>query len=382
MDFQLTDEQIARNDHIRRFAAEVLSSGAKERIREARFERRKWDAAAEMGLAGLPVDPDWGGLGFGALDTMLTVESLGRDCVDMGLVFSLCAHMFACVVPVWRHASLEIREKWLRDMAKGRLIASNAITEPGSGSDVFAMRTTAERDGDHYVLNGCKCFITNAPVADLFVAYAKTDPKQAFFGISCFVIPLGAPGLTVRPEGRKSGLPTSPWGTVYFDDCTVPAANRVGAEGAGAAIFHDSMIWERGCLFAAYVGAMERVLAQCIEHARDRRQFGKPIGHNQGVSNRLIDMKLRLEAARLLLYRAGWLHDHGQPYEEANALSKLWISESAVQAGLDAVQMFGASGIIAENGLDRLLLDSLPSRVFSGSSDIQREILARHMGLR
>jgi alkylation response protein AidB-like acyl-CoA dehydrogenase len=232
------------------------------------------------------------------------------------------------------------------------------------------------------VLNGSKCFITNAPIANVFVAYAKTDPKQAFFGISCFVIPRDTPGLTVQPEGRKTGLPTSPWGSVYFDDCHVPVVNRVGAEGAGAAIFQDSMIWERGCLFAAYAGAMDRVLAQCIEHARHRRQFGKPIGRNQSVSNKLIDMKLRLEAARLLLYRAGWLYDNGKPYEEAIALSKLWISESAVQAGLDAIQVFGGIAMIADSGLDRLLLDSLPSRVFSGSSEIQREIVARHMGLR
>ncbi|MDJ0450859.1 acyl-CoA dehydrogenase family protein [Methylocystis sp. JR02] len=382
MDFQLTDDQIARNDHLGRFAAEILSAGAAERIRDARFDRTKWDAAAEMGLAGLPVDADWGGLGFGALDTMLTIEALGRKCADLGLVFSLCAHMFACVVPVWRHGSLQIREKWLRDMASGRVIAANAMTEAESGSDAFAMRASAQRDGDDYVLTGSKCFITNAPIADVFVAYAKTNPRQGFFGISCFIVPRDAPGLTVQPEARKSGLPTSPWGSVYFDACRIPAANLLGAEGAGAAIFHDSMIWERGCLFAAYVGAMERVLKQCVEHARDRRQFGKPIGRNQSVSDKLVDMKLRLETARLLLYRTGWLHDAGLPHEEASALSKLWISESAVKAGLDAIQLFGASAAIADNGLDRLLLDSLPSRLFSGSSEIQREIVARHMGLR
>lgn len=382
MDFHLTEEQVTRCEHVHRFAAEVLSAGADERIREARFDRAKWDAAAVMGLTGLPISVEWGGLGLGALDTMLTLEALGRGCADLGLAFSLCAHMFACVIPVWRYGTPEIQSKWLHALAQGRLIAANAITEPGSGSDAFAMSATAKPDGGFYILNGSKCFITNAPVADVFIAYAKTDPKQPFFGITCFLIPRDTPGLTVRAEGRKTGLCSSPWGTVSFDDCRVPAAWRIGAEGAGAAIFHDSMIWERACLCAIYAGAIERTLAQCVEHARERRQFGKPIGRHQSISNKLVDMKLRLETARLLLYRAGWLYDNAKPCEEAIALSKLWISESAVQAGLDAVQLFGGTAIIAGTGLDRLLLDSLPSRIFSGTSEIQREIIARHMGLR
>lgn len=382
MDFRLTGEQKERTEHIRRFAREVLSPGALDRVAHGTFDRALWDRAAELGLAGLPVAEEWGGSGLNALDTMLAVEALGAGSTDMGLVFSLCAHMFACAVPLWRYGSPGLHDRYLRGVATGRLIAANAITEPESGSDAYAMRTKARRDGDDYVIDGQKCFVTNAPVADLFVVYARTNPKQPFFGISCFAVPRGTPGLTVLPGSRKTGLDTSPWGTLHFDECRVPASARVGAEGVGATIFHDSMIWERGCLFAAYVGAMERVLEQCVSHARDRRQFGQPIGRMQGISDLLVDFKLRLETSRLLLYRAGWLHDQGEPYEEAIAQSKLWISESAVKAGLDAIQVFGGAGVSSDTGIDRLLLDALPSRIFSGTSQIQREFIARQMGLR
>jgi L-prolyl-PCP dehydrogenase len=382
MDFRLNSEQQERAEHVRRFAREVLSPGALDRVEQGRFDRSLWDRAAELGLAGLPVAEEWGGSGLGALDTMLAVEALGAGSTDMGLVFSLCAHMFACAVPLWRYGSPGIRDRYLRDVATGRLIAANAITEPESGSDAYAMRTRARRDGDDYVLDGQKCFVTNAPVADLFVVYARTNPKQPFFGISCFAVPRDTPGLTVLPGSRKTGLDTSPWGTLHFDECRVPASARVGSEGVGATIFHDSMIWERGCLFAAYVGAMERVLEQCVSHAKERRQFGQPIGRMQGISDLLVDFKLRLETSRLLLYRAGWLYDRGEPYEEAIALSKLWISESAVKSGLDAIQVFGGAGVSSDTGIDRLLLDALPSRIFSGTSQIQREFVARQMGLR
>ncbi|NIA00473.1 acyl-CoA dehydrogenase family protein [Massilia sp. CCM 8734] len=382
MDFRLSSEQQEAVSHIHRFARDVLSASASERIASSHFDRNKWTQASEIGLAGLPLPQEWGGSGFGALDTMLAVEALGQGCVDMGLVFSLCAHMFACAVPLWRHGSRELHERYLSGMAKGSLIAANAITEPGSGSDAFAMRSSARRDGEHYILNGEKCFVTNAPVADVFLLYAKTDAHQSYFGISAFLIPRATPGLTVTTGERKSGLCTSPWGSVHLDDCRVPVWARVGEEGAGATIFQDSMIWERGCLFAAYVGAMERVLAQCVTHARERQQFGRPIGHNQAVSDRLVDFKLRLETSRLLLYRAGWLYDQDLPHEEAIAQSKLWVSECAVQCGLDAIQIFGGAGVCSETGIDRLLLDALPARIFSGTNEIQREFIARHMGLR
>jgi alkylation response protein AidB-like acyl-CoA dehydrogenase len=378
---ELTAAQRERVDAVLHFARDRLSRDARKREAEARFDRTLWDEAAEFGLTGLPIPEQWGGSGLDAVDTMLVVEALGKGCEDGGLVFSLCAHMFASAVPIWRSRSTPHHERYLRDIATGKLICANGTSEPDAGSDVYAMKSTAKRVAGGYVLEGQKCFITNSPVADLFLIYAATDPSRGFLGISAFLIPRDTPGLRVAPEHEKTGLRTSPWGSIYLEECHVPEGARVGPEGAGAMLFNESMVWERACLFAYYVGAMDRTLQKCVEHVRTRAQFGKRIGAFQSVSNRIVDMKLRLETSRLLLYRAGELHRAGKRCDEAVALSKLWISEAAVQSGLDAVQIFGGSGMSPETGVDALLRDAVPSRVFSGSSEMQRAIIARMLGL-
>jgi alkylation response protein AidB-like acyl-CoA dehydrogenase len=377
----LTETQRSRVEATAKFARARLSPGARQREAACTFDRALWDEAAAFGLAGLPVPESWGGSGLDAVDTMLVLEALGTSCDDGGLAFSLCAHMFASAVPLWRSGAEELQRRYLRDIAAGRLICANGTTEPEAGSDVHAMKTTAVRDGDDYVLDGTKCFVTNAPVADLFLVYAATSPGKKMFGVSAFLLERDTPGLRITPEGHKSGLRTSPWGALLLDRCRVPAGARLGPEGAGAALFAESMIWERGCLFAYYVGAMDRCLQECIAHARSRRQFGQPIGSFQSVSNRIVDMKMRLEVGRLLLYRAGELHRAGKRCDEAVALSKLWISEAAVASGLDAVQVFGGMGVATDSGVDALLRDAVPARIFSGSSEIQRNIIARMLGL-
>ena len=378
---ELSPSQRERVNATLHFARSRLAPGARERDAGGRFDRRVWDEAAAFGLAGLPIPEKWGGSGLDAVDTMLVVEALGKACDDGGLVFSLCAHMFASAVPIWRSGSTHHLERYLPDLASGNLICANGTSEPEAGSDVYAMKATAERVGDEYVLNGTKSFITNAPIADLFLVYAATNPGKKMFGISAFLVPRDTPGLRVAPEGSKTGLRTSPWGTVYLDDCRVPVGSRVGPEGCGASLFGESMIWERACLFAYYVGAMDRTLERCLQHARSRCQFGHPIGSFQSVSNRIVDMKLRLEVARLLLYRAGELHRAGKRCDEAAALSKLWMSEAALQSGLDAVQIFGGAGIVTGGGVDALLRDAVPARIFSGTSEMQRTIVARMLGL-
>jgi alkylation response protein AidB-like acyl-CoA dehydrogenase len=363
------------------FAKTRLSPGAREREAAGIFDRRLWDEAAAFGLAGLPVPTEWGGSGLDAYDTMLVVEALGKGCDDGGLVFSLCAHMFASAVPLWRSRSTAHHEKYLADVAAGRVICANGTSEADAGSDVYAMKTTAKRDGEGYVLDGTKTFITNAPIADIFLIYAVTAPGKGYFGISAFLVPKDTPGLRVTPEHPKTGLRTSPWGTIYLDGCRLPASALVAREGSGAALFAESMVWERACLFAYYLGAMERTLERCVEHVKARSQFGHKLSQYQSVTNRLVDMRMRIEAGRLLLYRAGELHRAGKRCDEAVALSKLWISEAAVQSGLDAVQIFGASGAVMDTGVDALLRDAVPSRIFSGTSEMQRLIILRSMGI-
>jgi alkylation response protein AidB-like acyl-CoA dehydrogenase len=378
---ELTPGQRERVAATLEFAKGRLSPGARERDRDGIFDRKLWNEAAEFGLTGLPIPEQWGGSGYDAVDTMLVVEALGRGCQDGGLVFSLCAHTFASAVPIWRSRSPMHQERYLKDIASGKLICANATTEPSAGSDVYALKATARRVGRDYVLEGTKFFITNAPIADLFLVYASTSPERGFLGISAFLVPRDTPGLRVAPGDTKSGLRSSPWGTVYLEECVVPEEMRVGPEGAGAMLFRESMIWERGCLFAYYVGAMARSLEECVEHARTRQQFGAPLASFQSISSKLVDMKLRLEAGRLLLLHAGDLHRKGKRCEEAVAMSKLYIAEAAVQSGLDAVQIFGGAGITPETGVDALLRDAIPSRIFSGTSEIQRAIIAKAMGL-
>jgi L-prolyl-PCP dehydrogenase len=362
-----------------RFARTRLAPGARRRDGAGHFDRALWNEAAAFGLTGLPIPEEWGGSGLDAVDTMQVVEALGREAGEGGFVFSLCAHMFASAVPIWRSGDRAQHERYLRDIAAGRIICANGTTEPEAGSDIHAMQASARRDGDGYLLDGTKCFITNAPIADLFLIYAKTDPQAGFMGISAFLVPADTPGLRVVPEHEKLGLRASPWGTVYLEDCRVPESARLGPEGAGAALFRESMIWERCCLFAYYVGAMAASLDRCIGHVRARRQFGATLGSFQSVANRIVDMKLRLETSRLLLYRAGELHRSGKRCEQEVALSKLWISECAVQSGLDAIQIHGGMGVVSDLGVDALLRDAIPARIFSGTSEMQRMIIAKMM---
>lgn len=347
----------------------------------AGFERRRWQMLGEMGLLGLSVPEQYGGMGLDATTTARVVEAFGRGAEDAGLIFSACAHLFAAAMPIVQHGQEALKRRILPAMASGECIGANAITEPSSGSDALALKTRAERRGDAYVLNGDKSFVTNGPVADAWVVYASTAPKHGYLGVSAFVVERSASGVAPGEPFHTIGLQTAPIGPVYFDDCRVPLENRLGEEGDGAKIFQASMHWERCCLFAMYVGSMERQLEEAVAYAQSRRQFNKPIGRNQAVSHRIVDMKLRLEAARLLVYRACWERAQGEEAASAVSLAKLAVSEAAVQSGLDLIRIHGGAGVMAEVGVERALRDALPATIFSGTSDIQRELVAKGLGL-
>jgi alkylation response protein AidB-like acyl-CoA dehydrogenase len=299
----------------------------------------------------------------------------------MGLAFSLAAHLFACAMPIAEHGAEALKERLLPGLCNGTLIGANAITEEQAGSDVFALTTRAMRDGESYILNGHKSYVSNGPVADVFVVYATTNPAHGYLGITGFVVERDTPGLMLGEPFRKIGLTSTPACQIAFEACRVPAANRLGREGQGAAVFTHSMQWERSCLFAAYVGQMERQLERTIAYVRERRQFGKPIGKQQAVAHRLAAMKLRLEAARLLLYHACWRFAQGEAATLDISLSKLAVSEAAVQGGLDAIQLHGSLGINSDYGIETTLRDALPATIFSGTSEIQYDIIARELGL-
>ncbi|MCX4911596.1 L-prolyl-[peptidyl-carrier protein] dehydrogenase [Streptomyces sp. NBC_00878] len=342
--------------------------------------RRRWLLAGKQGVVGGVIPTEYGGSGLDAVTASAVMEALGYGCPDTGFAFSVAAHLFASLVPIVEFGTEEQKRRWLPALCSGERIAAHGITEPEAGSDALNLRTRAERKGDHYVLHGSKCFTTNAPVADVFVVQAATDPGGGFFGLTAFIVEAGTPGLTVGPTYDKVGLRGSPTADVHFDGCAVPADDVLGAEGAGASVFSSSMKWERTCLFAAYLGAMRRVVESTIDYAGEREQFGVPIGSFQAVSHRLVDMTLRLESARLMAYKAAWGLAQGSEDEIAPALAKIAVSEAAVQVGLDAVQLRGALGML-EGEAETLLRDALPSRVFSGTNEIQKNNIARALGL-
>lgn len=381
MDFDWTDSERDLYAQTVRFGRDQLPSA--RALREAGVPglRRAFAQCGEHGLLGAGVPVHYGGLGQTALGTARLMEALGYGCDDTGLVFALAAHAFACTMPIYDGGDETLRARLLPALCAGTSIGANAITESGAGSDVHALKTRARREGDDYVLDGEKSFVTNGPVADILLVYASTNPRHGVLGLTAFAVPATLEGVTLGKRFALLGLPSAHVGPVTFESCRVPASHRLGREGDGAALFRRSMLWERTCLFAGYLGRSARVLAQTIEHAKQRTQFGRPIGKNQAISHRLVDAQLRLESARLLLYRACWLIDQQREAASAVSLAKLAISELAIQIGLDAIQVHGALGYVLDSGIPQALCDALPTTLFSGTSEIQRDILAAHLGL-
>jgi len=382
VDFALSDEQRLLRDEIVRLARRELSPGARQRDRTGAFSRELWGRCAEMGLLGLPVPTEYGGAGLDPVSTAIALEALGYGCEDGGLVFSLCAHLLACVVPIWLEGSEEQKHRLLPGLCDGSRIAVNAMSEPDSGSDAFAMATRAEPDGDGFRLSGTKTFCSNAPIANLALVYAVTDPDKGYHGgITAFLIEADSPGFKVGQTFEKMGLRTSPIGEVVLDDIRIQSHNILGEVGAGATIFVQSMEWERTLIGACHVGAMQRLLERSIEYARYRTASGQSIGKFQAVSHRIVEMKIRLDAARLLVQHAAWRLGRFRDVAVDASVAKIFVSESLVETALGAVRTLGGYGFMAEYDVERTLRDAVGGLLYSGTNDIQRNVIARWLGL-
>lgn len=381
MDFSLTPDQIELRDAIIGFGRKSLVDDVVHRDRTKTFSRELWTRCAELGIQGLPFPQRYGGSGLDILTTVVAMEALGYACPDGGLVFGINAQMWSVQMPIHRFGTEAQCARYLPSLCAGERIGAHGMSEPGSGSDAFGLRTTARRDGDRYVLNGTKTFVSNAPVADLFLVFATIDPALGTLGITAFLVDKDFPGFRVSKPIDKMGLTTSPMAELIFEDCPVPDENRLGREGRGAGIFNDSMEWERSCILASCLGAMERQLETCVRYARERRQFGKRIGEFQSVANKLVDMKVRNETARLMIYKAAWSKEQGRTAGAEAAMAKLYMSEAWVQSCLDAVQLHGGYGFTTEYQVERDLRDSVGTTLHSGTSEIQRAIVARSLGL-
>jgi len=382
MDFGWTDEQLARRAAACGFAQRELGDETLvERDHEGRFARELWERCARFGILGLSVPAEFGGAELDLPTAMLVMEGLGEGCPDNGLAFALNAQLWTVQRPIVRFGSDAQKQRYLPGLCNGTLLGAHALTEPDAGSDAFSLTMRAERRGDAYVLNGTKCLVTLAPVADVALVFASTNPAAGKWGVSAFVVERTTPGVRASEMQHKMGLRTVPIGELHFEDCVVPESARLGPEGAGVSIATHSLEVERCCILASQLGAMERQLQRSIEYTRSRKQFGQAIGKFQSVSNRVADMKVRLETARLLLYKVAWLVERGQPAMMEAAMLKLYLSEAFVESGMDAIRIHGGVGYLSETGVERDLRDAVGGVLYAGTSDIQRNIIARLLGL-
>ena len=312
MDFSWTDEQLAFKHAVIEFAQQELNTGLVERDRSGELSRDNWRKCAKFGILGLPFPEEYGGTNSDVLTTMLVMEGLGYGCKDTGLIFAMNAQMWSVQHAILTFGDEEQKQAYLPGLCGGDLIGAHGMSEPDSGSDAFSLRLRAEPVDGGYVLNGTKTFVTNGPVADLAVVFGTVDQAKGRWGVTAFLVETGTPGFSIGRSLDKMGLRTSPMGELVLQDCFLPTKQRLGREGAGTGVFNSSMEWERSCILGSQVGTMERQLETCIRYARERRQFGHAIGKFQSVANRIADMKVRLETARLLLYKVAWLKQMGK----------------------------------------------------------------------
>ncbi len=383
MDFSWTPEQLALRDRVAEFAREHLNDDVVSRDRSGEFPRELWKRCADFGLLSMSVPAAYNttGVDTDVLTAVLAMEGLGYGCRDTGLAFGISAQMWTVQHPIHRFGTDEQKRRYLPGMCAGDLIGAHAVTEPEAGSDHLALATVAEKVDGGYRLTGTKRYITFGPIADVALVFATIDPSKGRWGLTAFLVETDSPGCTRGPVREKMGLRTIPLGDLVFDGCFVPEENRVGKEGAGASISAGALGVERTFILASQIGTMERQLEEAVHYAKTRRQFGQPIGKFQSVSNRIADMKLALETARLLLYKVAWNLEHDESVTLDAALLKLHLSESFITSSLDAIRTQGGGGYLTENEIERDLRDAVGGVLYAGTSDIQRLLIARILGL-
>ncbi len=381
MDFSYTQQQEQLRDSIVRFSRRELNRGLIEGDQAERFPVESWRACAELGLCALPFPEQYGGSGYDHLSTVIAVEALAYACRDSGLVHALLAHLVSGRA-LERFGSQQLKERHLPAVCSGEKILAQGATEADSGSDVFSMRTRALRDGDDYVIDGAKMFVSNGPVADLILVLAVTNPKRRGFGAhSMLLVERDRDGYSSGSAFSKMGLRTLLNSELHFEGCRVPAGNLVGKEGQGSIIFTKTMDWERIVFGACHLGSLARLVEDCVAYAKQRQQFGQPIGKNQAVSSKIARMKMNLELARLMVYKAATLEDRGKRSTLEASTIKVFASESLRSAALDAVQIFGASGYMTETQVERELRDSVASTIYSGTVELNTVIISKLLGL-
>ena len=372
----LTEEQTLLRDTVRDFAREEVLPQAIEIDREARFPRETFKKIAELGLLGLPIPEEFEGAGVDAVTGALVIEELAKVCASTAL--GVAAHTSLCLWPIYTFGNEEQRARYVPDLASGRKLGAFGLTEPDAGSDSGGTRTRAVRDGDDWVLNGTKVFITNANYADTFVVTAVTDAeKKTRGGITSFILERGTPGFTISKGDEKLGMRGSDWGELAFADCRVPHANVLGNVGEGFSNFMQTLDGGRIGIGALSLGIAEGAYDLARRYAKERSAFGKPIAQKQAVAFMLADMAVRIEAARGLIRKAALLKDAGVPYTTEAAMAKLYASEMAMKVTFDAIQVHGGYGFTTEYHVERMYRDAKLCTIGEGTSEIQRIVISR-----
>jgi alkylation response protein AidB-like acyl-CoA dehydrogenase len=381
MDFALSPQHAEIRRTVRDFAEREIIPVADELERMGEFPHEIIRKAADLGLLGVPYPESVGGTGLDSLAYAITVEELSRASGSVGIIVS--AHTSLGCNPVWLAGTDEQKDRYLRPMASGEVIGAYGLTEPGAGSDSRGTRTRARRDGDEWVLNGSKRFITNAGVAGTYIITAVTERDAESGKISAFIVPADAPGFSIGRMEEKMGLHASNTGELLFDDCRIPVKNLLGEEGAGDKLFLKTLDGGRIGIGAMALGLAQAAYEAASAYAQERRQFDRPIGSFQGVAFMIADMATQIDAARLMVYRAAWLKDAGKPYSTEAAMAKLFASEVSQQVTNDAIQVHGGYGYITEYHVERYLRDAKLTEIGEGTSQIQRMVIARNLlGLR
>jgi alkylation response protein AidB-like acyl-CoA dehydrogenase len=381
VDFRHTEEQLAFFKSVKDFAAEVVEPGAHERDVAGRFDRGVWDALGEFGLLGLPVPEEYGGSGADIISTCLALEALSEGGHDAGLGLSVGAHITIGTVPIWLHGTEKQKRRYLPKLCSGEHIGAMAITEPEAGSDAAGIKTRARREGDDWVINGSKIFITNGSIADSVIVIAVTDPDAGpGQGVSAFIVEKDNPGFGVEKDLDKMGTRSSPLSLLHFDDCRVPGEAMLGPEGSALwQVAFECFDWERTVMIASSIGGMTASLNASIVYAKERSAFGKPIARHQAIQHKLAEMKAYLDAARLTLYRAAWLKQEGLPHQVEASVAKFFVAEAAMKNAIEATQIFGGYGYIKEYPIERSMRDAKLISIGGGTSEIQKMIIAREL---
>jgi len=378
MDFSFTEEQLMFKEQVMRFATKEIVPRVQEHELKSEFDFQSFRKLGEFGILGLHFSEELGGSNADVVTSVLVGEALGEAGVDGGLTLAYGAHTFLCADTIFAHGTDTQRKKYIPKLASGEWIGCMGLTEPGAGSDVASLATRAEKHGDKYVLNGNKMFITNGPVSDVAVIYAKTGKDLKHAGISAFIVEKGAAGFSTGKNLLKMGVRSSHTSELIFEDCEIPEENLIGQEGAGFIMAMQTVEWDRSALLAPFIGGMTYVLKKCARFAKERYQFGRPIGEFQAIKHKLADIKIFIEAARSLCYRIAWCKDQGRPLNHLEAaVAKLFIGDWSLKPANDAMVLHGGYGYCHEYEVERYFRDSRLAPIGGGTSEIEKKIICK-----